>query len=622
MYLKKILILSSLIIPLSHAFSAQEAMVDTVPDRNLPEYVVTGSNALASKDYLPYSVSIMKADQIESTNKTQLLSAMSGRIPSLFVAERNVFGFGVSSGGSGGIKIRGIGGSPTSGVLMMVDGRPQFAGIFSHHVADTYEAEYVDHVEVLRGPASVLYGSNAMGGVINVITKKKREDGVKTVITSQYGSYCTWQNAITNMIRHKKFFSTVSVNYDRTDGTQKDFDFKQGGAMVKLGYDFSNRWHATLDYSVMKFVGNDPIYPKLKDSTSTDIYHQNIVRGEVALTASNHYQKTNGTIRAYYSYGNHHINDPLYFHSLDDRFGIIVYQNFQLWDYTGATVGFDFDTYRGEIPVSGGKTHKEAPMMTIEEKKTIEYSPYITLSQGIWKNIIVLNGGLRVACSDNFGTHLIPQGGITIRPGKQWTIRGSVAKGFRNPSFKEMYLYKPANPDLEPESMINYEASIMKGFSSHANLEFTAYLSKGSNLIQTVQMKNVNTGEFENKGFEFAAHGHPVKPLMLHASYSFLHTDVENLTAAPKHQYHFGIDWQALKQLSFNAEVKGAAGLYVSKELSSENYALLNLKVNYTPIEYFSVFLQGNNLTHTHYTINEGYKMPGINVTGGIKVTF
>ena len=56
--------------------------------------------------------------------------------------------------------------SPTSGVLMMVGGQPQFAGIFSHHVADIYETEYVDHVEVLRGSGSVLYGSNAMGGVV------------------------------------------------------------------------------------------------------------------------------------------------------------------------------------------------------------------------------------------------------------------------------------------------------------------------------------------------------------------------------------------------------------------------------------------------------------------------
>ena len=70
-------------------------------------------------------------------------------MPSLFISERNIFGFGVSNGGSGGIKIRGVGGSPTNSVLMMVDGQPQFAGIYSHPIADFYGTEYVERVEVL-----------------------------------------------------------------------------------------------------------------------------------------------------------------------------------------------------------------------------------------------------------------------------------------------------------------------------------------------------------------------------------------------------------------------------------------------------------------------------------------
>lgn len=65
---------------------------------------------------------------------------------------------------------------------MMVDGQPQFAGIYSHHIADFYDKEYVERVEVLRGPGSVLYGSNAMAGAINVITRTAKADGVRTVL--------------------------------------------------------------------------------------------------------------------------------------------------------------------------------------------------------------------------------------------------------------------------------------------------------------------------------------------------------------------------------------------------------------------------------------------------------
>lgn len=264
-------------------------VVDTTRTYRIGEVVVTGSNNATGRNLLPYTVSTIGSPQLEATGQSQLLSAISVQVPSLFVSERNIFGFGVSSGGSGGIKIRGVGGSPTNSVLMMVDGQPQFAGIYSHHVADFYGTEYVDHVEVLRGPGSVLYGSNAMGGVINVITKNAEKDGVHTTLTSQYGSYNTWRSSLVNTTRFGKFSSLVSLGYDRTDGLQDNFDFKQGSLYAKLGYDFSDAWKALADYSLMNFIGNDPIYPKLDNPEATDIYHQNITRGEASLSMNNYY---------------------------------------------------------------------------------------------------------------------------------------------------------------------------------------------------------------------------------------------------------------------------------------------------------------------------------------------
>lgn len=121
--------------------------------RVLDELVVTGTNRSVSRDLLPYSVSVIGEERLQSTGQTQVLSAISGMVPSLFVSERSIFGFGVSNGGSGHIKLRGVGGDRASAVLMMVDGQPQFAGIYSHHIADFYDKEYVERVEVLRGPA-------------------------------------------------------------------------------------------------------------------------------------------------------------------------------------------------------------------------------------------------------------------------------------------------------------------------------------------------------------------------------------------------------------------------------------------------------------------------------------
>ena len=518
--------------------SAVAAPADTV--RTLDEVVVTGSNTAVPQRLLPYTVSVIGQRQLDAAGETQVLSVLSGIVPSLFVSQRSVFRFGVSNGGAGHIKLRGVGGDRASAVLMMVDGQPQFAGIYSHHIADFYDKEYTDRVEVLRGPGSVLYGSNAMAGTINVITKNAKSDGVHTTLRSQYGSYNTWLSSATNMMRFGRFSSLVSLSYNRTDGTVDNFDFRQADGYAKVGYDFS-----------------------LHCSTS-------------------------GTARIYYSYGNHFVDDPRHFHSKDDRFGMILYQNFHPWKDASATVGFDFDSYSGEIPVSGGNHHTEGSITTLARKSITEYSPYVVLSQSL--------------CAE--------------------MVKGNLSMGYRNPSFRELYLYRMANPDLQPEKMMNYEVSVSRTFSRYLSAELTAYYSKGDNLIQTVDMKNQNTGRFINKGIELSAHSRPLGNLWITATYSYLHTSLRNLAGAPRNQYFLGLEWKPWRILDICADLKGVGGLYVAENISRQNYAVLDLKVSCDLCRYVTVFTRLENLTDARYMINRGYDMPGFTAMGGFKLRF
>lgn len=603
-------------------FSTVNASGTELPDtaKLLDEVVVTGTNSVVPQRLLPYTVSVVGNRQLEATGQTQVLSAISGMVPSLFVSQRSIFGFGVSNGGAGHIKLRGVGGDRASAVLMMVDGQPQFAGIYSHHIADFYDKEYVDRVEVLRGPGSVLYGSNAMAGTINVITKNAASDGVRTTLQSQYGSYNTWLSSLTNTVRHGRFSSLVSLSYNRTDGNVDNFDFKQADGYAKIGYDFSDHWRGYLDYTLMNFRGNDPIYPRLSDPESTDIYHQNITRGEAAATVTNTYDALSGSARVYYNYGNHFVDDPRHFHSKDDRLGVILYENFRPWKNASATVGFDFDSYSGEIPVSGGNHHTEGSMSTISRKSIVEYSPYLTLSQTFLDNLLNVNGGLRMANSNKFDTQWVPQFGFSLNPGLDWTVKGNLAVGYRNPSFRELYLYRMANPDLQPEKMTNYEISVGKAFSRYFSAEITGYYSNGHNMIQTVDQKNQNTGRFINKGIELAAHSHPADNLWLSATYSYLHTSLTNLVGAPRNQYYLGVQWKPWDFLHVDADLKGVGGLYVAADIKNQNYALLNLKLTWDVCRYLSLFTRLENITDARYTINRGYPMPGFTALAGFNL--
>lgn len=617
--MKKVLIS---IITMSAVFTTKAGQETADSVLNLQEIVVTGSNAPVENNLQPYTVSIVGQDRLESTCKSQVLSAISGMVPSLFVTERSNFGFGVSNGGAGHIKLRGVGGDRASAVLMMVDGQPQFAGIYSHQIADFYEKEYVDRIEILRGPGSVLYGSNAMAGTINIITKGATESGIRTTISSQYGSYNTWLSSLTNTTRFGKFSSLVSVSYNRTDGNIRNFDFNQVDVYAKTGYEFTSVWKAAADFTFMKFKGNDPIYSTLSDPESTDIYHQDVIRGEASLKISNNYGAVSGAAQLYYSYGNHFIDDPRHFHSTDDRLGLIVYENFSLWQGNSSTIGFDFNTYSGEIPVSGGKPVSENNKGAMLHKRITEYSPYITLSQSIAKDILNINAGVRMANSDIFGTQWIPQFGFAINPGYEIIVKGNLAMGYRNPSFRELYLYKQANSDLKPEKLMNYELSAGRHFSRYFNMDVTAYFSRGSEMIQTLDQKNVNTGRFINKGIEISAISNPIDNLHIYATYSYLLTSLKNLTGAPKNQYYLGAEFTLLQKLKIAADMKGVGGLYVADDIKRQNYLLINLKLNYEICKYITVFMNLENITDKTYVINRGYEMPGFTGMGGFKISF
>jgi iron complex outermembrane receptor protein len=615
--------LTTTLLLLASTFTTANGMpADTIPAEHLGEVIVTGSNQAVGKDLLPFTVSTLTRGQIESSGESQLLSVLSGRVPSLFVTERNMIGFGVSNGGSGLIKIRGVGGEPTNAILMMVDGQPQYSGVFSHHVADFYDTEYVDKVEVLRGPASVLYGSNAMGGVVNVITRDAEHEGAHTSLKASYGSHNTLLSSITNTLRYGRFSSLVSVSYDRTDGIRKDFDFNEAAAFAKIGYKLSDNWRTTADYSFMRFKGNDPVYPTLSNPESTDIYRQNVIRGEASLGFINRYDSTDGCVRVYYGYGNHIVDDPRHFRSTDDRLGVIAYQNFSPWRGSHVTAGFDFDTYTGRIPMSGGKPHEDGSMTTFSRKRVNEYSPYVTISQGLLNSFLNLNTGLRMVNSNKFHTQWIPQAGFVIRPTDEWSIKASIAKGYRNPSFKELYLYRMANPDLQPERMMNYEVSTGSTLTRYLIWEVTAYYSKGSNMIQQVEMKNRNTGSFINKGVEISLTSHPVSTLMINATYSYLHTSLRNLTGAPRHQYFLGIRWNPFNRFSVDAQMKGIGHLYVADNLEHENYITLDLRGAYRVCSPLLLFIKLDNITDTRYQINRGYDMPGFTAMGGFKLDF
>ena len=163
-----------------------ESLKDTT---RMNEVVVTGTRNATDARYLPLTVTSISNEKLNEHYRSSVLPTVMEQTPGLFSTSKGMLGYGVSTGSAGELKVRGVGGGAQ--LLVLIDGQPQYAGLMGHPVPDAYQTMMAEKVEVLRGPASLLYGSNAMGGVLNIVTRQMNQDGCKTDIRLQGGSYGT-----------------------------------------------------------------------------------------------------------------------------------------------------------------------------------------------------------------------------------------------------------------------------------------------------------------------------------------------------------------------------------------------------------------------------------------------
>ena len=195
---------------------------DSVKYRFNPVVVTATKIAGVQKD-IAASVSVIDEKLIENSVANSVFDLVTQNVPGVFISERAVMGYGVSTGAAGGISIRGIGGSPVTGVLVLRDGRPDIMGMMGHPIPDAYSLDGVERIEVVRGPASFLYGTNAMGGVINIVSKRSTEDGFNTQVSAGMGSFDTRNYRIAHGGKSGIFEYHVTAGRNETDGHRDRF---------------------------------------------------------------------------------------------------------------------------------------------------------------------------------------------------------------------------------------------------------------------------------------------------------------------------------------------------------------------------------------------------------------
>lgn len=562
--------------------------------------VITGTQEEMSERFVPVSISVLTAKELKSSGHISLLDALSQQVPDLFVARRGVIGYGINTQ-AGTITIRGLGGSPDTQILVMIDGVPQFMGLFGHPLPDSYLSEDAERVEVIRGPASVLYGTNAMGGVINIITKKNTNEGTTVRAGATYGSFNTQEYNAAIGYGTQRLSLLFSGDHDQTDGHRPNSSFNTNDLYLNGMYQLNDNFALNFNGFVNKFKTYDPgtIYSPQNN------HWVDVLRSTSSISLNDKFPVFDGSLKLFYSYGNHTVYDG--FHSLDRNLGAIFYQNYHPFEGSVFTLGAEYQRF-------GGSAVNNTTNHSFGKHYVDEFGVYVLMEQ-LLLDQIMLNAGARVEINSLYGNELVPQAGIAWTATPSTTIKLSVSKGFRSPTIRELYLFPAPNPNLMPERLWNYEVGLIQSITRQIDFEVTGFIANGSNLILTEgiypNLQLLNSGAFTHKGIEFSGHYKPTVNTRIDASYSYINPEKQTYST-PGQKLFIRFNYTH-RRIDVDLTLEHIADLYGADNSQKKlpNYTLLGARASYEVGRYVDISLTGENLLNVSYQTIYGYPMPG-----------
>lgn len=466
-------LLLSLISPcVAYADVLEANALENEPHANLGELTVTATRSLMPVDDAPASVTIINSRQIEK-NPALNLSDVLKYDPSIF--NRSQWG-GIGQPSS--LSLRGTNATHT---LVLKDG----ARLNSQNGTSPLYPAFLDltdveRIEILKGPASVQYGSDAIGGVVQMISKAPAQTGV--ALTGLYGENDTYKAIVSgDLVADNGLYATISGQRLESDGTRifntqsrdNKAGYEQKGYTAKLGFD---------NQQLNTFIS-------INQNEGVNEYSDD---GGISNTAQRQFDNQIITAKATYD-----INDNLTIdarHSIVDDSQIIVGQYPANYDTknkdSDINVRWRFAPNQNVLfGVGHVSSEYESNNLTDNQqqnKSTGYYAQHQYNSDKINTQV-----GVRLEDNDRFGNHTVAQGAIRYHFTPATSVYANIGSAFRAPTLDEMYstFYLP-NPDLKPEESLSYEVGINHNFNQNLALALSAYRTDVDNLIRTTCLTN------------------------------------------------------------------------------------------------------------------------------------
>ena len=556
---------------------------------------------------------IIPGEQIEQICLHSALEMVDMVFPSSYLLEKMVIGFGVGSEGGGTINMRGQGGKPNTGMLVLLNGHPDFMGIFGHPLPDVYGLDDVQEVEILAGPSSAVFGSQAMGGVINIKSGPDYTRLAKLSVSG--GTYKTYNIGLNfaKMFNHNGFFATF--RHKSTDGHIDKSAFKSFHLQAGWEYWINPEWRITLQGRYVPYEFDDPA--RISDPANLGIYAK-IKRWTGELIIENSNESIQGSTQIYGNWGKHRFSDG--FVSNDHAYGFSSYQNISLNPKLNFAIGGDLIYYGGQARndfIAPGIVNDQAHQLTSTGVYgLVLYNPYSRLG---------LKVGLRYQHNSFPYNMWTPTAGLTYNLTRIVKLYANYQTGFRFPTLNELYLFPISNPNLKQEQIQTIESGMWLYWNKMNSLRLTVFRNDVENLIQAPPSMPPtpyeNSGQAVQMGFEVWLAQRLLKDFDVQISYSYL--DPDRLTVYnPKNQIKMFLNYSYDRfHLSFFSRYVDHLFSKPNSESRLKDYVVANLICSYH-LYPLNINVKLLNIFDRAYEVQPGYPAPGFHFMAGFDYPF
>ena len=621
------------LLPFAVLFAALQTQAqDSLKTKQLDEVVVTATKYPVKLSETGKVVTVVTHEQIERSQGKSLAHILTEQTGII------VNGANSNPGKDKSVFLRGASNDYT---LILLDGIPVNDPSGSGGAIDLrlLPVDQIDHIEILKGSQSTLYGSDAIAGVINIISRRPGNKPVSFHGGATYGSFNSFTgnagvNGHTSLVDYN-----VNYTYDHTDGISEALDTTHKANFDRDGFN-RHSFQSNLTIRASKNLKIAPYYRYsfFDGSFDADAFTdgKNIFKSMLNNTgAIATYTLPKGTLTANYGYsyskrkyvtdygtsffrGRFNSGEVYLVHDLMDKVKFMVggnYQNYRLLDTT---------------------LDKKNPQTNIASSYL---SVFIQNLEGFSIEV-----GSRYNHHSEFGSRVTYNLSASYLLNDQIKPFINLSSGFKAPSVSDLFgpSFYGSNPDLKPEESVNMEGGVQfAAIDKKLQVTATGFYRDIKNLIAYVGTRLINIDKQKDKGAELEATFTPGDKWTVKASYTYItgnihqsrngkDTSYYNLLRRPKSTITGTVGYQATKQLyvAVSAQSLGKRTdlyfdpfTYASSPVNLKAYTLFNAYAEYKLLgNKLRLFADAKNITDKKYTEVYGYNTPGFNINGGFRI--